>query len=180
LKNDDIVQAICKCRDSGKTRFIGYSGDNQAAQYAISMSIFDVLETSVNICDQRAIDDYLPQAKQANLGVVTKRTLANTCWRDLSSYSKFYAEYAEPYTNRLKKMNFTPQTVGFEGDWLELALRFTAWQQGVRVCITGSKNPDHIRQNIKLLEKGPLEQKTVDNIRELWTRNNDGSWEGQT
>ncbi len=179
LENDDIIDAVCKCRDSGKTHFIGYSGDNKPALKAIGMNIFDVLETSVNIFDQRAIDDYLPQAKQTGLGVVAKRPLANTCWRDLNGYSESYAQYGEPYAKRLKEMNFTPQTLGFDGDWLELALRFTAWQEGVSVCITGSKNPDHIRQNIKVLQKGPLDEETVGKIRQLWTQNDNGSWEGQ-
>ena len=180
LQNDEIINAVCKCRDSGKTHLIGYSGDNEPALKAISMNIFDVIEMSVNICDQRAIDDYLPQAKQAGFGVVTKRPLANTCWRNLTTYSEFYAQYAEPYANRLKKMNFTPQTFGFDGDWIELALRFTAWQDGVSVCITGSKNPDHVQPNIKFLQKGPLAQEIVQKIRQLWADSNDGSWNGQT
>ena len=77
-------------------------------------------------------------------------------------------------------MNFTPQTLGFDGNWMELALRFTAWQDGVSVCITGSKNPDHIQQNIKFLRKGPLAEEIVQKIRQLWADSYDGSWNGQT
>ena len=185
LENDDVIEAMCKCRDSGKAHFIGYSGDNEEAIKAISLSVFDVLETSVNICDQRAIDDYLPQAKQADFAVVAKKPLAHTCWRSPSDHNRFSADraglyHAQLYADRLKKMNFTPQTLSFDGDWLELALRFTAWQEGLSVCLTGSTNPDHIRQNIKVLQKGPLDEETVGMIRQLWTQNNDGSWDGQT
>src|SRR5262249_4605227 len=49
LRQGDVVDVVRKARDAGKTRFIGYSGDGQAALYAVESGAFDTLQISVSI-----------------------------------------------------------------------------------------------------------------------------------
>jgi aryl-alcohol dehydrogenase-like predicted oxidoreductase len=69
--------------------------------------------------------------------------------------------------------------VGFGGSPLEMALRFTCFTAGVSTAIVGSTNLDHMKENLRILEQGPLDESVVKEIRKLWTVNDTGDWVGQ-
>jgi len=179
LNDDQMIHALAKAKQEGKTRLIGYSGDAEAAAKAVVMSVFDAIETSVNFVDQQPIDTYLPMAQERGLGVLVKRPIANGCWRETSELGEFYAGYAEPYAKRLATMGLTPESIGFDGGWAELALRFSVHQPGVSCAVTGSRSIDHLRENATMLEKGPLADSVVCRLRDLWRQHDDGTWVGQ-
>ena len=79
LELGDAVTALVKAKEAGKTRFIGYSGDNEDAERAIELGVFDTLQTSFNLVDQSA-RGFLDDAVAANMGVIIKRPVANMRW----------------------------------------------------------------------------------------------------
>jgi aryl-alcohol dehydrogenase-like predicted oxidoreductase len=81
LRKGDAIAALLRARELGYTRFIGYSGDGPAARHAIGCGAFDVLQTSLSIADQQAIDMTLPLARERGMGVIIKRPIANAVWR---------------------------------------------------------------------------------------------------
>ncbi len=180
LHNDEMIAALQKCKEDGLTRFVGYSGDNETAVKAIDLGITECLETSVSMCDQQVIDTVLPKAREKGVGVLTKRTIAGSCWRQLPVADRNFDEndYIRPYVERLKTMGFTPDSLGFDGGWAELALRFTLAHEGVHVGLIGGTNIEHIRQNIAAAEKGPLPEDLLKAIREAWRTHDNGSWRG--
>jgi aryl-alcohol dehydrogenase-like predicted oxidoreductase len=167
LQRGDALAALAKARAAGKIRFLGYSGDNEEAAFAAGLPEVDVIETSVNICDQSNLDSVLPKARERNLGVLAKRPIANAAWK--SAQRGIYTEYAQPYAQRLRAMGLTPHDLGFQGDpdsaWPEIALRFTLAQPGVHVAITGTTDPDNARKNLAIAERGPLPAAAVTRIR---------------
>ena len=67
----EALAAVVEAREAGKTRFIGYSGDNDAAAYAAGLDEVDVIEMSVNIADQANIDRrVLPTCRKRDVGGV--------------------------------------------------------------------------------------------------------------
>src|SRR5205814_7041389 len=52
LQAGGVIEPLVKAREAGKIRFVGYSGDNEAAAYAAALPDVAVIETSVNITDQ--------------------------------------------------------------------------------------------------------------------------------
>jgi aryl-alcohol dehydrogenase-like predicted oxidoreductase len=81
LERGEAIAAVQRAKDAGKTRYIGYSGDNAPARWAVESGLFDALMISVNIVDQQAIDTILPIAAQKGIGVVAKRPIASAVWR---------------------------------------------------------------------------------------------------
>ena len=113
LRKGDAIAGLERARERGLARYIGYSGDGEAARYAVACGRFDTLQTSVSIADQEALELTLPLARERQLGVIAKRPLANVVWR----YRRKPAEpYYQPYWSRLRTLAFVP---GAGADQLE-------------------------------------------------------------
>lgn len=175
LRKGDVVEALKRAQEKGYTRFIGYSGDSQAARYAVDCGQFDTLQTSVNIADQEAIDLTLPIAREKNMGVIAKRPIANAAWK---SGKRPTDPYHYAYWERLQKLRYgllnreLSEAVG-------LALRFTLSVPGVHTAIVGTTKPERWQQNAALLNAGPLTQDQFEEIRARWREVADSSWIGQ-
>lgn len=179
LERGEVVEALVKARDAGKIRHAGYSGDNEAGMYAAGLDAFDVIETSVNICDQANIDTLLPEAKRRDIGVIVKRPVANAAWLGVGQQPGFYANYATSYAERFAAMGLAPGDLGYDsdGDWAEIALRFTLAQDGVTTAIVGTTNPDNAQRNLAVAEKGPLGEDAVAAIRSAFAKAESASGE---
>lgn len=174
LKQGEAIEALKKARDAGKTRFIGYSGDSQAALYAIETGEFDALQTSVNIADQECIELTLPLAAEKQMGVIAKRPIANAAWRYSSVPEN---DYHKPYWERLQKLQF--DFINGDADQsAETALRFTLSLPQVHTMIVGTKRPGRWEENARLVSKGSLPKQDFDRIRDKWKQNAGADWVG--
>jgi aryl-alcohol dehydrogenase-like predicted oxidoreductase len=163
LRQGDVIATLQRARDAGKARFIGYSGDGRNALYAVTCGAFDTLQTSINIADQEAADLTLPRAREANMGVIAKRPIANVAWRDETEPRE--GAYHHAYWKRLRELDY-PFLIG--ADAVGAALRFTLSLPGVHTAIVGTKNPDRWRQNAALLGAGLLSDAELGAIRDHW------------
>ncbi len=164
LERGEAIEALQRAKAAGKARYIGYSGDRQAAYYAVTCGAFDVLETSVNLVDQQAIDLVLPHAQARQIGIVTKRSIANAVWRET-------ARPTHPdrriYWERFRRLRYDFLTKS--GDEIaSIALRFTISIPEVDVAIVGTTQPSRIMQNKKALAQGPLPREQFEMIRKRW------------
>ena len=173
LRKGDAIAALDRARERGWTRYIGYSGDGEAARYAIECGRFDTLQTSVSIADQEAFDLTLPLARARGLGVIAKRPLANVAWR----HARKPAEaYYQDYWTRLRALDYD----FLKGDAaVATALRFTLAAPGVHTAIVGTAKPDRWPANAALLAAGPLPAAVVARIRARWAEIAPASWAGQ-
>jgi aryl-alcohol dehydrogenase-like predicted oxidoreductase len=174
LRRGVVIEVLHRARQAGKVRYIGYSGDGLAALYAIQCRQFDVLETSINIADQEALDLTVPLAIQHGMGVIAKRPIANGLWT--SSYRpEFVGNHA--YWDRLRELQYD---FLHDGRAFETALRFTLSVSGVHTAIVGTANPAHLRQNAESAAAGILAKDQFDAIRARWERVARPDWVGQT
>jgi aryl-alcohol dehydrogenase-like predicted oxidoreductase len=173
LRKGDVIAALERARERGLTRYVGYSGDGEAARYAVECGRFDTLQTSVSIADQEAIELTLPLAVKRNVGVIAKRPIANAAWR----YARKPAEsYYQPYWTRLRALDYD-----FLGgaDAAATALRFTLSVPGVHTAIVGTTKPERWKENAASLRAGRLPPAVFDCIRARWREIAEPSWDGQ-
>src|SRR5438270_12459501 len=63
LRKGHVINALETAREKGYARYIGYSGDSDAAVYAVECGRFDTLQISISIADQEAIERVVPLAR---------------------------------------------------------------------------------------------------------------------
>jgi aryl-alcohol dehydrogenase-like predicted oxidoreductase len=176
LKRGEAVEGLERARERGYTRFIGYSGDNEDAKYAIEMGVFDTLQTSVSVADQTPIDGNIPLAAAKNMGIIAKRPVANAVWRNSE---KPKDTYHHSYWDRIQKLHFDflkqplSESIG-------TALRFTLSIPGVTTAIVGTTKPGRWSENAEQVRQGNLSAEEFEKIRASWQEIADDGWNGQT
>jgi hypothetical protein len=173
LRQGDVIEVLAAARSAGKVRYIGYTGDGDAALYALRCGHFEAVQTSVNIADQAAMEQTLPFASDQGIGVVAKRPIANGLWRSASRPE--VTDY-QVYWDRLQQLQY-----GFMADGrdFEMALRFTLSVPGVHTAIVGTTDARHLKQNIHYAALGPLENEEFEAIRLHWKRISKPDWAAQ-
>ena len=175
LRRGDAIAALEETRTRGWARYIGYSGDGEAAGYAVECGRFDTLQTSVSLADQEAIELTLPRARARRMGVIAKRPLANVAWR----HARKPAEpYYQDYWTRLRALDY-PFLRGAPDAAVATALRFTLSAPGVHTAIVGTTKPERWQQNATLLGAGALPAREFERIRARWREVAEPSWAGQ-
>jgi aryl-alcohol dehydrogenase-like predicted oxidoreductase len=175
LRRGEVIEALQRACEQGKTRFIGYSGDGEDALYAIECGAFDTLQTSVSIADQQALELTLPQARERGMGVIAKRPVANAVWKHETKPSD---SYVHAYWDRLRKLDydFLKKDVP---EALALALRFTLSVPGIHTAIVGTTKPGRWHENAKALEAGPLPREEFSSILSRWKEIAGADWGGE-
>ena len=158
LQRGEAIEIIQKAKQAGKTRFIGYSGDNEAAEWAVESGLFDTLQTSFNLVDQRARTRLFQQAKATGMGIIAKRPIANAAW----GASKSPSNYADQYFARAQAMQAKGSIPNAPANRILLALGFVFAHPEIDTIIVGTRNPAHMRANINWIQNDlPISQDTV-------------------
>ena len=165
LKNGDVIKAVTTAREKGKTRFIGYSGDNDALRFALEANVFDVIECSFNILD-RANASMIAEAHRRGIGVLIKRPIANAV---PGRIEKPRSEYAAQYWPRwLAFQEARSMHATNVNDWLDIATRYSAHWPGVTSILIGSSHIEHMHQNACSIQAGRLPAEAVDQLSSTW------------
>lgn len=148
LERGEAVEAVKKAQQEGKIRYVGYSGDNDAALWAVESGQFDTLQTSFNLVEQKARFDLFDKAKAQDMGVIIKRPIANGAWGAEQSPS----DYAKTYFERAKTMQAKGEVPSAPENRILLALGFTLAHDAVDVAIVGTKTPKYMQANIEMVQ----------------------------
>ena len=177
LERGDAIRALQDARDAGKTRFLGYSGDNEAAHWAVDSGIFQTLQTSFNLVEQRAYSSgLLEKAAAAGMGVIIKRPIGGGSWgRAKSGETGAVRAYDDEYFRRSAAMRAEGEVAGEPEDAIIAAMGFTFAHPEVNVAIVGTKNPRHMSSNIESLPAAlSVSSDMVDELHERFARLDDG------
>lgn len=176
LRRGDCIEGLQRAQEKGYTRYIGYSGDNEDAAYALELGIFDSLQTSVSIADQAAIEGVIKTAKEKEIGVIAKRPIANAVWRH---DAKPPDSYHHEYWDRIQKLKYEFLNKSLE-EATSIALRFTLSIDGIDTMIVGTTKPNRWQENAKYVAEGNLSDEEFEAIRERWKEVGGEDWKQMT
>ena len=164
---DDVIRAVLDAKDAGKTRFVGYSQENEEADWAVQSGLFDTLQTAFSLVDQRARHGLFERARANGMGIIIKRPIANAVWGmamgrggggDLGGTRNQLLQ-------RAKTMLGMGPIPGAPDDPIELALGFVLAHSEVDTVILGTGNPDHMAANIEVVDtRLPMSQDVVEEL----------------
>lgn len=134
ILNDGLLNALVRLREQGKVRFLGFTVEEPwTAQPLIASGAFDVIQVRYNLIYQSAALHTLNQAKEADLGVATMRTMT-------SGMLQRIAQQLAP---------------GWQDahDLYTVALQFVLSDSRVHLPIVGMRWPEEVAHNVALVEK---------------------------
>jgi aryl-alcohol dehydrogenase-like predicted oxidoreductase len=167
LERGEVIEVLQNAKQAGKTRAIGYSGDNAGALWAVESGLFDTLQTSFNLVDQNARLNLFEPAVAQEMGIIAKRPIANGAWGATSAPSS----YAEDYFKRAQTMEALGPVPEAPEHRILLALGFALAHEAVDTAIVGTQNPEHMRTNIAWVENRlPIAPEAVAALHERFER----------
>ena len=171
---DEVLQVLMDARRAGKTRFVGYSQENEAAEWAVESGLFDTLQTTFSVVDQRARYGLFEKARIGDVGIILKRPLANAMWGRSGLPADYYNlgdGVGEEIVERAKAMADMGPITGAPEDPIAMALGFVLAHPGVHTAIVGTRNPEHMLANIEIVEKQlPIAEQVVEELHQRFDR----------
>lgn len=149
---EGALQELLKLQQEGKVRFIGVSGTLPNLPEQVRMGVFDAFQIPYSAL-QREHEAAIEQASAAGAGIIIRGGAARGTpddWEGRTNYMLPGASSRERWENA----NLDELLDGMSR--MEFTLRFTLSLPELDTTIVGTKNPDHLRDNIAAAAKGPL------------------------
>lgn len=161
LDSGETVKAMKDAKAEGKTRFIGASPGGDIARQCIESGNFDILQMDyslLNIHDEHLIE----QCGKKGIGVILRGGLA---YGRLTR--RVIPHLQQQNDTNKKKIQAYLDLVNGDGDKLTaLALQFLYRNPHVTSVLAGTKNIQHLKQNLDLMDI-PLNPKIIDQATEI-------------
>jgi len=161
-----VMDALLKAKETGKTRFIGYSQENEIAMKAVSSKVFDTLQTSFSLVDQKARYELFSLCESLNIGIIGKRPIANAIWKMTNTNkpkTSLSGNNKERF-DRAKQLLESGPLQGAPDDPIALSLGFTL-AHPIDTAIVGTRNVQHLLNNIQIVnEQLPLPNTVIDDL----------------
>jgi aryl-alcohol dehydrogenase-like predicted oxidoreductase len=145
LAEHDAIGVLQDLQREGKIRFIGVSGVLPNLPDQISLGVFDAYQIPYSALE-REHEDLITRASEAGGGIVIRGGAAQGAPSDDKQAGKGWDRWQEAALDDLLDGMST----------MEFILRFTFTHPDMDTNIVGTINPDHLRNNVEFLLKGPL------------------------
>lgn len=177
----ELLPAMIELRDEGKTRFIAISErfnvdtNHDMLNLAVRDPYWDVMMVGFNFVNQLALRHVIPEAKKHGTGTMgiyavrgqlSKFENANRLVRDLIATGEVDAADIDDPENPLGFLI----TEGGASSLTNAAYRFNRHAPGADVVVTGTGNIDHLKENVRTINEGPLPQPVLDRLERIFGR----------
>lgn len=175
---DRLMPAMRRLKEQGKIRFIGVTEGfvvdpaHGVLQRGLEENLWDVVMVGFSLLNPSARKSVLPRAQEKKVGVLNMFAVR----RALSQAERLKALVGELVAaGKISKSALDiDDPLGFllrESDAAtlpEAAYRFCRHEPGVDVVLTGTGNPEHLKENISAILKPALPQPVLSKLKELF------------
>lgn len=174
----ELVPALERLREAGKIRFTGlterfiHDPQHRMLESALRDDCWDVIMTGLNVINASAVDRVLAPAIEKDVGTLIMFAVRRAIG-DPVALAELVAELvAEGLVDgeaidRDDPLGFL-MSDGGAGSVIEGAYRFCRHQPGAHVILTGTGSVDHLRENVRAINAGPLDPAGLDRIESLF------------
>ena len=171
---DEAFDTLMDLKGRGWARFVGVSADGPAgaavegeperevAELARTWPL-DTWQFTYNFLSQEAATELIPVLREAGIGTIVKRPIANVLWELDEDPGNVFNHTLWERTRQLPL-----DTLAGELPLIEFAMRFVLSNTDIDLALTGTINPDHLETNIRSLENGDLPSEIQRKAREVF------------
>jgi len=155
-ETEGALEELLKMKQEGKLRFIGISGTLPNLSEQIDSGVFDVFQIPYSAV-QREHESAIARASAAGGGIIVRGGVARgapTNWD-----KRYYMLTGEEMRGRWDKAGLDQISDGMSR--IEFMVRFAISLPELDTTIIGTKNIDHLRENLAAAKKGPLPEALV-------------------
>lgn len=174
----EAIPALQDLQKEGKIRFTGITErfavdtEHTLLTKAVADGLFDVLMVGFNFVNQTALKHILPQAVKNGQGTMCMFAVRGPLAR-LETANAIVEKLIETgevnptNVDRDNPLGFLLEA-GVARSISEAAYRFCRHTPGIDVTMMGTGNPDHLRQNLESIQKGPLPEGALERLRTIF------------
>ena len=178
---EELYPELVKLREAGKIRYIGITEmfnadkDHRMVARALEDDLWDVVMVGFNILNQTARESVLQKAIQNNIGVqvmfAVRKAMSNPDYlletlRSLIEAGQIDVDDLDDPAHPLDFLVHDKGAVSVP----DAAYRFCRHEPGTHVILSGTGNPDHLRQNVESLERPALPASDLNRLKHIFRK----------
>jgi len=148
---EGALEELLKLKKEGKLRFIGVSGILPNLIEQVDSGVFDVFQIPYSAL-QREHEHIIAKASDAGGGIIIRGGVARGAPTDWNK--RYYMLTGDELSGRWDKAKLDEVLDGMSR--IEFMVRFAIAEPTLDTTIIGTKNLDHLRDNVAAARKGPL------------------------
>jgi aryl-alcohol dehydrogenase-like predicted oxidoreductase len=183
---DEWKEAVARLKQQGKIASFGLSlvfplEQAHVPRAAIASGLVDACEVVYNIYQQEASEELFPLAQQANIGIMVRCPLdEGALTGKITPDSTFPPDdWRNNYFCGERRREAYEHAQALEsaideecGSLCEAALRFCLSHPAVSTVLVGMRRPEHVRDNVRVSDKGPLPAEDLELLKDhAWPHN---------
>jgi aryl-alcohol dehydrogenase-like predicted oxidoreductase len=153
---EGALDELLRLKQEGKLRFIGVSGTLPNLVEQIDSGIFDVFQIPYSAL-QREHEGIIAKASDAGAGIIIRGGVARGAPTDWNK--RYYMLTGDELSGRWDEAQLDDLLDGMSR--IEFMVRFAIAEPALDTTIIGTKNLDHLRDNVAAARKGPLSANLV-------------------
>ncbi len=154
LQREGLIDLLQEFQQQGLIRWIGISSSLPALPDLLSLKVFDTVQLPWS-CLAPQHSECMQLAEQLGMGVIVRGGIAQ---------GGPDAEIQRPKLNTIWEQARLDEMLQPGMSRAELLLRCTLSQPGCHSTIVGTCNPDHLQENLRSAERGPLPEDVLAEI----------------
>ena len=167
---DEIVPALLQLREVGKIRFLGITESfvddsyHRMLEQALEDDCWDVVMAGFNLLNPSARMNILPVTQERDVGFLNM-----IAFRQAFGDPGYVRERLEgqDWMGDEPPLGFLTRDPDVES-LVEAAYRFSRWEPGVHVVLSGTGNPAHLEANVQAMGKSALGERHLKRLEDLF------------